>query len=146
MSDEIGGGEAAITLTFKAGAGYDAPWVVIRADDPEQAINNLEALGQTGLLAKVAETATELHAVYNVAAGLGGKAEKVEGTQQKAAWSGRSGSRQQTQDAPTEDKAPTPQCQHGQRVYRTGTKNGKKWEAWFCPLPRNQGACAPEWV
>lgn len=145
MSVETQGSDAPITVTLKAGAGYEAPWIVVRADDPEQAVKRLEALGQSALLAKTAEVAVELHGVYNAASGLGGKVERVEGTREKASW-GHSGSRQQTQDAPTEDKAPAPQCQHGQRVYRSGTKNGKKWEAWFCPLPRNQGACAPEWV
>jgi hypothetical protein len=31
---------------------------------------------------------------------------------------------------------PAPQCQHGEKVYRTGTGSKGPWRAWFCPSPK----------
>lgn len=41
-----------------------------------------------------------------------------------------------------------PVCEHGYaREYKQGTNGaGKAWKAWMCPLRRDEGACAPQWV
>lgn len=36
-------------------------------------------------------------------------------------------------------------CAHGVRVHRSGEKNGKKWEAWFCPEKNRNAQCDPDW-
>ena len=37
-----------------------------------------------------------------------------------------------------------PTCLHGQRLFKSGAKNGKSWSGWSCPAPRDQ-QCAMEW-
>ncbi len=38
-------------------------------------------------------------------------------------------------------------CKHGPRAYRSGNKNGKKWEAWFCGAPKGApDQCSPAWA
>lgn len=45
-----------------------------------------------------------------------------------------------------------PVCDHGYaRVWKTGVtktgpKAGSEWKAWFCPLQKNEGACAAQWA
>lgn len=40
-----------------------------------------------------------------------------------------------------------PTCDHGARVFRTGTKkNGQAWTAWFCPQPKGAPQCDVEWA
>ncbi len=37
-------------------------------------------------------------------------------------------------------------CAHGQRVYKSGEKNGKAWAAWMCPSSDRANQCRPEWT
>ena len=39
-----------------------------------------------------------------------------------------------------------PTCAHGPRKWTTGQKNGKQWSAWFCPQPKGQSQCSPQWA
>lgn len=39
----------------------------------------------------------------------------------------------------------TPTCVHGDRVYKSGSKDGKPWAGWFCPQGKDSG-CAVGWV
>jgi len=64
MSDD-----AAFTVTMKAGTGYGAPWVVIRADDANQLHERLDAV-RPGFPV-ISEVTTELAAVYAATSGLG---------------------------------------------------------------------------
>jgi len=51
--------------------------------------------------------------------------------------------------APAGAPGPAPQCQHGTKLYKTGTSaaNGREWKAWFCPAPGNDPTqCAKEWL
>lgn len=44
---------------------------------------------------------------------------------------------------------PAPVCQHGTKLYRTGTSatNGREWKAWFCPAPGTDPTqCKKEWL
>lgn len=52
-----------------------------------------------------------------------------------------------TPAAPVDNGAPT--CPHGVRVFKSGVSktNGRPWQAWMCPAPKNTpGSCQPEWV
>ena len=41
----------------------------------------------------------------------------------------------------------TPQCEHGDRTYKTGTGAKGPWAAWFCGTPKGTpDQCAPQWV
>ena len=50
------------------------------------------------------------------------------------------------QPAPAPQQA-APACPHGVRVFKSGNKNGRTWQAWMCPAPKGTpGQCQPEWV
>lgn len=52
----------------------------------------------------------------------------------------------QQQAAPTAGP-PAPQCAHGAMTHRSGNKNGREWNAYFCPTPKGTpGQCDPQWV
>lgn len=34
-------------------------------------------------------------------------------------------------------------CQHGERVLKSGNKNGRDWSGWFCPA--SDKMCKPNW-
>jgi hypothetical protein len=43
--------------------------------------------------------------------------------------------------------AAAPTCQHGQKQYKSGDKNGRKWEAWACPARSSDPTrCGFEWI
>jgi hypothetical protein len=47
--------------------------------------------------------------------------------------------------APAAAGAPT--CQHGTKVYKSGEKNGRAWEAWACPARSSDTTrCGFEWI
>ena len=46
--------------------------------------------------------------------------------------------------APVTQATAGPTCLHGQRLFKSGAKNGKSWSGWSCPAPRDQ-QCAMEW-
>jgi hypothetical protein len=66
VSDE----SAVLTVTLKGAGGFDAPWVVVRAETPQDLLQRLNALGSLGILARVTEVARELHGVYAADQGL----------------------------------------------------------------------------
>jgi hypothetical protein len=56
---------------------------------------------------------------------------------------------QQPAAAPAGAPGAAPTCQHGTKLYKTGTspKNGREWSAWFCPAPGNDPTqCPKEWL
>lgn len=50
--------------------------------------------------------------------------------------------------APAGGPGTPPVCQHGSKLYKTGTaKTGRQWQAWFCPAPGNDPSqCEKEWI
>jgi hypothetical protein len=42
---------------------------------------------------------------------------------------------------------PAPQCQHGEKVYRSGVGKNGAWTAWFCPSPKGTpGQCKAQFL
>ena len=39
---------------------------------------------------------------------------------------------------------PPPSCMHGPMNYKTGNKNGKTWQGYFCP--ESGSDCKPQWI
>lgn len=119
-----------ITVTLKGGTGYDAPWVVIHADTPEQALDLLHddetfknLLDQS---AKVGKYFAEKGAPVKAASG-GGDAKPAR------------------QNAPGGESR---QCSHGEMTFRSGVSgSGKAWKGFFCPTPKGTaGQCEPEFI
>lgn len=150
MSDDT---QAVLTVSFKGGEGYDAPLLVIRADDPQTLLQRIDGVAQAGILAKATEVGVEFGGLMAAAKGLGARPVAVQGdaAPAQAGWGApaQAGPTAPAPSAPAPQApaAPGPVCQHGARVFRSGTgKNGKPWSAWFCPTPKGtQGQCEPEW-
>lgn len=68
MTDEAQG--SALTVTLKGGGDYNAPWIVVRADDPNEMEHYLSAVKER-LTTAVSDAARSFHAIWNVADGLG---------------------------------------------------------------------------
>ena len=49
---------------------------------------------------------------------------------------------------PPSVSGPTPSCQHGPLVHRSGTGTKGPWQAWMCGLPKERKAeqCPPQWI
>ena len=142
--------DAPLVVTIKAGPGYEAPWVVVRGDNPDQVNGRLLALGQQN-----ADGYSTLDLVTQVSNGLL--------KQYQAERTGATGAVQRVEQAVQADpaqtnvvqgdfgrapqaEAPGPQCQHGERVHRTGNGAKGPWGAWFCPTPKGTpDQCAPIW-
>lgn len=127
--------EGKVVVTLKGGGGYDAPWIVIHAEDTADALGQLSD-----------ERLRELMDRTKRAAGYfsGGGQQRQQG--------GQTGGQQRTQGRPAgAAQAPNGEvrhCAHGPMQYKTGTgRNGKTWQAFMCPAPRNASdKCDPEWL
>jgi hypothetical protein len=65
--------EATYTATLKAGKEFDAPWLVVRADDEQEIESRLLALESGGTLATLGRVAATFGAAYNLGKGLGAR-------------------------------------------------------------------------
>lgn len=63
--------EAKFTSTIKLGAGYDAPWLVVRSNDSAEHELDLQTVQRNGTFATLGRIAQEAQAQYNVGKGLG---------------------------------------------------------------------------
>ena len=117
-------GEGKVTLTLKGGAGFDAPWIVIHANDIGDAYEQLSgdyAAVLVELMDKVKKAAA--HFAAGSKGGAAGGAPARPGNEAPAGT----------------PEAPGPDWQ-----YKTGVgKNGKTWKGWF--PPRGSDA-SPVWL
>lgn len=107
-------GESKIVTTLKGGAGYDAPWIVIHSNTPEEALAVLEAESVKRLIDQTKKVASYFS---GSPARDNRKAPGVKGKPKAA----------------TTPPAGSPACPEGWS-YRTGiSKAGKPWQAYFPP-------------
>lgn len=108
--------QSKLTLTFKGGAGYDAPWVVVHANNPSEA--NAIVLDE--------EFKTLLETVQRVGGAFGGMKPAAPAGQSNGQPAGAS-------------QAPNGETPPPGYVFKSGMgKNGKPWKA-FMPIDRNSG-------
>lgn len=111
--------QSKLTLTFKGGAGYDAPWVVVHANNPSEA--NEIILDE--------EFKSLLENVQRVGGAFGGMAPN------KPAAPARQGNGQPAGAT----QAPNGETPPPGYTFKSGVgKNGKPWKA-FMPIDRNSG-------
>lgn len=123
------------TVSFKSDEGYGAALLVVRGDNPAELEENLQAV-QESLLETIVETKGLFHAAYGVAvpapAAAPAPAQQTQQTQQAETPSNVVG----------QDKF----CNHGKRVYKSGTNSRGGWEGWMCPQSKNAAdKCEPVW-
>lgn len=79
MSDE-GAGNNPISVTLKAGSGYDAPWVVFRGDNPEEIYAELSKLeNDEEFLRAVVAIATSFKGLWVESSGASSPAPAAQG-------------------------------------------------------------------
>ncbi|KZM68868.1 hypothetical protein [Nocardia terpenica] len=133
----VAAGDGKVVLTFKGGAGYDAPWVVIHAADLADAYDQVSGENST-LLASLMK---EVQAGGQFFSSLGSSAPK-------GGSGGGGGQRQQRAPQESAPGGQSRQCSHGEMVFKSGVgKNGKPWKAFMCPAPRNApDQCDPDFL
>jgi hypothetical protein len=141
--------ESKLSLTFKAGVGFDAPWIVAYPDSVDEGIALANEIAAKGLDAAVANAAVELQAKYVVAkGGLGPQQVSSQPQQPVATYSSSVPAQsipsptqpnaapgviqfpQQQQAAPAQG----PSCEHGAYVWKDFvSKAGNNVKGFFCP-------------
>lgn len=111
--------QSKLTLTFKGGAGYDAPWVVVHANNPSEANEIILDTEFKNLLENVQK--------------VGGKFGEMAPTKASAPANQSNGQPAGANQAPNGETPPPGY------VFKSGMgKNGKPWKA-FMPIDRNSG-------
>lgn len=122
--------EGKVVVTLKGGTGYDAPWIVIHANDASDAVAQMDG--------KLAELATHTAKVAKFFQGQVGPA--ASGGAQ----------RQQPGKPAGATQAPGGQsksCTHGEMTFRSGMGQKGPWKGFFCPTPKDTpGQCKPEFI
>lgn len=117
--------DAPFTATLKAGAGYEAPWLVLRADNPAELEANLDVVTE-GLLQKINDVA----ALFQ-----GARAVSAPATEQPA---------NVTPINQAQNGGGLKTCNHGVRTRRTGNGAKGAWVGYFCPLQKGDAnQCKP---
>ncbi len=145
-----------VVATLKAGTTFDAPWITIGADTPEELAVLVDRAGQAGLGTAVANAARGFQGTYTVAGaapvtqvGYEQTAPAVPAQAAPVAPTAAPPAPAQAAPAvpaPTAPQADAKFCPHGQRTLYNGTKNGRAYTAFFCPLPKGHpDQCGPIW-
>lgn len=127
-------GNDEVVVTFKAGAGYDAPWIVVHAKDLRDALDQVSGDNHE-VLKKLMEQVAGAGKYFSA---LGG-AKPV---------NSNANTSQRPNTAPpagaTQGPGPAPTCAHGEMVWRSGVskQSGKPYKLWSCTAPRDQ-QCKP---
>lgn len=143
MSDN----QTGVTVTLKAGPGFESPWIVIHAESVADAKAQINQ-GEFAELAERTVAAAEFfRAAHNVKSGLAANEPPQQAAppvQQQQSWSQQGSGQTQAPAQSSEGK----RCAHGEMTYREGVGkgSGKPYKAYFCPAPRGTNQCAPEFV
>lgn len=149
--------EARFSFTTKV----DNDLLTVRGESPAEFKANVQALVESGALEYV--RALQNHAKGDPAAVVQQSIPQAQVVQEQGPppeWAGvqqapppQQYAPQQAQVAPQAapssygQPSATPSCVHGGRTFRSGVnKQGKPWQAWFCPSPDRNAQCDPEWV
>jgi hypothetical protein len=129
-----------LTVTLKAGVGFEAPWIVIHAADATDALNQINTGDFATLAERTVAAAEFFRAAHNVKGGLASREPAPAAPQQS--WS-----EQPAQQAPAPQGGGAHQCVHGPRVrkeLKVGTP--EEYVGYFCPLPKGANTCKAEWA
>lgn len=126
------------TATFKAGAGFDSPWIVAKEYGAPALLNSL------GGSADGKERLEVLKDLVSHTVSFSRLLQREYGGAAPAPSAGR-------QAPAASQQAPSGQgktCRHGDMVYKTGVNaaSGKTWKAFMCPQPKGADQCDPEWI
>jgi len=133
----VAASEGKVVLTFKGGAGFDAPWIVIHAESLEDAYDQVteeNAKLLADLMGKVQSAGQ--HFVK-----LGGGSPNSNGGQNSG---GRRGAPQGAQEAPNGEER---YCAHGKMQFKSGvSKAGNTYKGFFCPSRDRNEQCKAQFL
>lgn len=150
--DEAQGPQSPYTITLKGGAGYDAPWLVLRAESAEDALALLAEAAVADLGATVAEHALSFQEKYSASNG-GGEKEKpaARGGARGGSRGGSSkpagrGSRESSgsngfaeEDLDPEGRTCDKRGCDGNVYYKEISSRGKTYELYVCEFQKAKG-------
>jgi hypothetical protein len=127
---------APYTGTFKGGAGFDAPWLVIRGGSAAEYRELVEAADAEGLFALTAEKAKEFASKYGPA---------KSSSPARSSGSSKSAARKAPKRSAAPEDAPTCDCGDEAGYTEFESKAGKLIKAWKCQRAiddyRDDSAC-----
>lgn len=125
-----------LTVTLKAGTGYDAPWLVFHANSVEEALESLQHDQLDELMDLTARKGKELAKAFGGSTGYS-----------KPAGSTSSGYKKPAAKQAVSEPDEAPECDHGERNWVTGRSAKGPWYAWMCPADKNdRSKCDPMWA
>jgi hypothetical protein len=132
--------EGKVTITFKGGLGFDAPWIVLHAtglDDATEQMNPENAAKLIDLMTRVQNAGKHFAGLYSPNTSTTPSAPAA----------------QSVSAPPPGATAPpsgeTRSCKHGAMVYRSGVaaSTGRPWQGFFCPTPKGApDQCEKQWI
>lgn len=136
-----GEGEGKVVVTLKGGTGYDAPWIVIHAEDASEALAQLDGT-LAELMQKTAQVARYFHGQLELSKPpQGGQNGGYQNQQQSGGQAGRPPNASQPPNGQAE------YCAHGPMQFKSGVNGqGKAWSGHFCPQPKDApDKCDVKW-
>lgn len=126
-----------VSVTLKAGTGYEAPWIVVRGKTPTDVLSQLADQNFDQLVREVVpQYGADFYLAWQkVKQARGGQAQQGQSQAVRNVVNATGGT--------VVDETRT--CVHGDRVRRTGQSAKGAWVGWFCPTPKGTpGQCKPE--
>lgn len=128
-----------MTVTWKAGPGYEAPWVVFHFSSLEEALDVMEDDLTDEVKALVLKHARDFQEEYKPAAAK--PAARASSGGSSGGWGNKSSSNNSRGSYNRDSNKPKVQfdedagygCEHGEANRVTGEKNGRQWVRWDCP-------------
>jgi hypothetical protein len=137
--ESVSSEDGKITVTFKGGSAFDAPWIVLHAKDTADALDQVSGTNATAL----ADLMTRVQQAAGHFVGLAPAKAPV------AAGTGSVVSSAPPAGAVSAPGGESRTCAHGEMSFKSGVgaSNGKPWKAFMCPTPKGTpGQCPPEWI
>lgn len=123
------GSEGKVVSTFKGGRDYDAPWVVVHADDVSDSLSIIND-------PQFAELLTRVQAASQYFQGQAPTSPNE--VQQNTSQNGSQGRTNGRPAGVTEGPWGEQVCKHGTMAFKSGkSDDGSVWQGYFCPAPRN---------
>jgi len=128
-------------ITLKAGTGFDAPWIVLHATSPQDAIAQMTDDSWDELKDLTVRKAKEFAKAFGGSAGFSKPAASASTGFKKPAAKKSSSGPEYDEDSDTYS------CDHGEMVWKTGKSGRGSWYAYMCPAGQNDPSkCDPAWA
>jgi hypothetical protein len=153
-----------VTVTLKAGVGFEVPWIVIHAESVDDALRQIDSGPFATLAERTVAAAEFFRAAHNVKTGLAANSAPAQAAPAQQGWNTsaqaappafvpqaqpqQAYAQAATQQAPPVQQGAGETCIHGAMKYKESAPGAAKtWKAWMCPTPKGTaGQCEPIWL